>query len=125
MTPLARRNVRGPHLTRYRRPRGPLRRGLLRHARPGFRFVHSGVGHASHCREPIVRHGRFKDGKVKRWTVDACAEHANELAGGVRFMDRSDEPSPPPPSEPPPAIPPDRPDYGRRDQPPPPPREDR
>jgi hypothetical protein len=45
-----------------------------------FRFVHNGVGHASHCEEPIVRGGRFTDGNGKRWTVEACAEHADELA---------------------------------------------
>lgn len=44
-----------------------------------FRIVHSGVGHASHCGEPVVRRGQFIDGKGKRWAVDACAEHAEEL----------------------------------------------
>jgi hypothetical protein len=27
-----------------------------------FRFVHSGVGHAAHCREPVVQRGEFIDG---------------------------------------------------------------
>ena len=47
-----------------------------------FRFVHNGVGHAVHCREPVVRRGQLMDGKDKRRTVDACAEHATEPRGG-------------------------------------------
>jgi hypothetical protein len=39
-----------------------------------FRFSHSGVGHAAHFREPVVRSGRFVDAKGERWTVDACAD---------------------------------------------------
>ncbi len=46
-----------------------------------FRFVHNGVGRAAHCREPVARRGLFVDGKGKRWTVDACAEHADGLTG--------------------------------------------
>jgi hypothetical protein len=44
-----------------------------------FRFVHNGVGHAQHCREPVVTRGQFKDNKGKRWKVDACVEHAEDL----------------------------------------------
>ena len=47
-----------------------------------FRFRHNGVGHAAHCREPIVARGQFIDGAGKRWRVDACEEHAEELGGG-------------------------------------------
>jgi hypothetical protein len=38
------------------------------YVQPGqcFRFVHSGVGHAAHCREPVVVHGTFIDGKGRR-----------------------------------------------------------
>jgi hypothetical protein len=49
-----------------------------------FRFVHSGVGHAAHCREPVVQRGEFIDGTGKRWQVDACAEHAEGLRDDAR-----------------------------------------
>jgi hypothetical protein len=45
-----------------------------------FRFVHSGVGHAAHCPEAVVWNDQFTDGGNKRWQVDACAEHAEELS---------------------------------------------
>ena len=44
-----------------------------------FRFVHSGVGHAAHCREPVVVTGTFIDNKGRPWTVDACEGHRQEL----------------------------------------------
>jgi hypothetical protein len=44
-----------------------------------FRFVHSGVGHASHCRDPVVCRGRFKDRAGKWHWVEACLEHGGEL----------------------------------------------
>jgi hypothetical protein len=44
-----------------------------------FRFIHSGVGHAAHCREPVVTRGPFVDAKGKRWRADACAAHSQEL----------------------------------------------
>jgi hypothetical protein len=49
--------------------------------KPGqcFRFVHAGTGHAQHCPEPVVRRAPFVDRAGKRWTVDACAEHAGDL----------------------------------------------
>jgi hypothetical protein len=34
-----------------------------------FRFVHSGVGHAQHCREPVVCYGRFTDAKGKSYRL--------------------------------------------------------
>jgi hypothetical protein len=48
------------------------------YAQPGqcFRFVHSGVGHAQHCPEPVTHHGVFVDAKGKRWRVEACATHS-------------------------------------------------
>jgi len=46
-----------------------------------FRFTRSSVGHAAHCREPVIRRGEFVDGAGKKWQVDACAEHADELSG--------------------------------------------
>ncbi|MGA8725829.1 MAG: hypothetical protein WB565_12355 [Acidimicrobiales bacterium] len=46
-----------------------------------FRFVHNGVGHAAHCREPVVVRGRFTDGTGKHWQVDACEDHREELTG--------------------------------------------
>ena len=48
-----------------------------------FRFCHNGVGHAAHCREPVVARGQFIDGNGKGWRVDACDEHAEELTGTV------------------------------------------
>ncbi len=45
-----------------------------------FRFIHSGVGHAAHCPEPVVVHGVFTDAKGRKIGVDACAEHAGELS---------------------------------------------
>ncbi|MGA8726815.1 MAG: hypothetical protein WB565_17410 [Acidimicrobiales bacterium] len=48
-----------------------------------FRFRHNGVGHAAHCRKPVVARGQFIDGSGKRWRVDACEEHAEELSGVV------------------------------------------
>ena len=44
-----------------------------------FRFVNNGVGHASHCREPVVRRGQLIDGKGGRWQIDAGAEQAEGL----------------------------------------------
>ena len=46
-----------------------------------FRSVHSGVGHARHSPEPIVARGTFTffDQKGRRWTVDACEGHREEL----------------------------------------------
>ena len=44
-----------------------------------FRFIHSGVGHASHCREPVSERGQFVDAQGKWWTVEACSEHGDEL----------------------------------------------
>ncbi len=44
-----------------------------------FRFVHAGTGHARHCPEPVARRGQFVDRAGKRWTVDACSEHAGGL----------------------------------------------
>jgi hypothetical protein len=75
---------RGP---RIRRRQKWLLRALADHyaeafsAQPGqcFRFVHNGVGHAHHCPESIVIRGQFEDGKGRRWKVDACAYHAEEL----------------------------------------------
>ena len=43
-----------------------------------FRFVHSGVGHAKHCPDPVVSRGQFTDKTGKRWQVEACREHADE-----------------------------------------------
>lgn len=45
-----------------------------------FRFVHSGVGHASHCREPVVRWGEFVDRKGRRHAVETCLEHGDEIS---------------------------------------------
>jgi hypothetical protein len=36
-------------------------------------------GHTMHCPEPVVARGRFRSEAKKVYTVDACAEHANEL----------------------------------------------
>jgi hypothetical protein len=47
-----------------------------------FRFVHAGTGHAQHCPNTVVRTGQFTDAKGKRWTVDACAEHSDDLVDG-------------------------------------------
>jgi hypothetical protein len=44
-----------------------------------FRFVEAGTGHAQHCRQPVVRRGQFVDRSGKRWTVDACSEHAPDM----------------------------------------------
>ena len=44
-----------------------------------FRFTHSGVGHASHCREPVICRGRFEDRAGKWHWVEACAEHGAGL----------------------------------------------
>ena len=44
-----------------------------------FRFVGKGVGHAAHCREPVVARGTFVDGNGRRWEVDACEGHREEL----------------------------------------------
>ncbi len=33
-----------------------------------------------HCPEPVVARGRFRAESKKVYTVDACAEHAGELA---------------------------------------------
>jgi hypothetical protein len=43
-----------------------------------LRFVHSGVGHAQHCPDPVTRHGVFIDAKGEQWEVDACDAHAEE-----------------------------------------------
>ncbi len=44
-----------------------------------FRFVHSGVGYAQHCPDPIVARGTFIDLTGRKWTVDACEGHRGEL----------------------------------------------
>jgi hypothetical protein len=44
-----------------------------------FRFTHSGVGHAAHCRGAIVQRGQFVDNKGKKWVVDACDVHSQDL----------------------------------------------
>ncbi len=44
-----------------------------------FRYVDAGNGHLRHCSMQTVQRGQFTDGMGKRWTVDACAEHAEEL----------------------------------------------
>jgi hypothetical protein len=64
---------------------GPWTTTQRRFVEPGtcFRFRHNGVGHAAHCREPIVARGLFIDGAGKLWRMDACAEHAEELGGAV------------------------------------------
>ena len=45
-----------------------------------FRFIHAGTGHAQHCPNPVARQGAFIDATGKGWTVDACAQHAGDLA---------------------------------------------
>lgn len=44
-----------------------------------LRFTHSGQGHASHHREPVVQQGRFTDGIGKTWAVESCADHVEDL----------------------------------------------
>jgi hypothetical protein len=44
-----------------------------------FRFVHNGVGHASHCPNALVWRGRFKDGGGKWHTVESCDGHRADL----------------------------------------------
>jgi hypothetical protein len=46
-----------------------------------FRFLHTGLGHATHCPEPVVARGTFIDKSGKRWKVDACEKHRGELDG--------------------------------------------
>jgi len=36
-------------------------------------------GHTMHCPEPVVARGRFRSESSKAYTVDACAQHADEL----------------------------------------------
>jgi hypothetical protein len=38
----------------------------------------AGVGHPSHCPEPVVLRGRFRAGD-RQYRVDACEGHAEEL----------------------------------------------
>jgi hypothetical protein len=44
-----------------------------------FRFTGTAVGHAAHCREPIVARGTFVDKLGRLWPVDACERHRAEL----------------------------------------------
>jgi hypothetical protein len=43
-----------------------------------FRFVLAPNGRARHCPNPAIRTGQFTDARGAVWTVDACAEHAEE-----------------------------------------------
>jgi hypothetical protein len=43
-----------------------------------FRYVDDN-GHTRHCPNRTVQTGHFTDSKGKVWTVDVCAEHADEL----------------------------------------------
>ena len=45
-----------------------------------WRMVRNGVGHPSHCPEPVTGTGRYVNPKGNRWTVWACQEHPGELA---------------------------------------------
>jgi hypothetical protein len=44
-----------------------------------FRFVDAD-GHTRHCPNEAVHTGHFTDSRGETWTVDACTEHAGELA---------------------------------------------
>jgi hypothetical protein len=44
-----------------------------------WRMVHSGVGHAAHCREAVAWTGRYVNPKGKRYQVWACDQHVEEL----------------------------------------------
>jgi hypothetical protein len=46
-----------------------------------FRYVGNDDDHAQPCPNGVVCTGTFTDANGKRWTVDACSEHAEELAG--------------------------------------------
>jgi hypothetical protein len=49
-----------------------------------FRYVDAGNGRARHCRKKAVLTGHFTDSSGNTWTVDACAEHAEELGSSDR-----------------------------------------
>jgi hypothetical protein len=38
-----------------------------------------GVGHPSHCQEPVAWHGRWRAGDGRLFRVDACVGHAEGL----------------------------------------------
>jgi hypothetical protein len=44
-----------------------------------FRYVEAENGQPRHCSKQAVHTGHFTDSKGKNWTVDACADHAEEL----------------------------------------------
>jgi hypothetical protein len=46
-----------------------------------FRYSDAETESAQPCRNRVVRTGAFTDSSGKKWTVDACAEHAEELTG--------------------------------------------
>jgi hypothetical protein len=44
-----------------------------------FRYLDADNGHPRHCPNQTVLTGQIRDAKGKTWTVDACADHAEEL----------------------------------------------
>jgi hypothetical protein len=45
-----------------------------------FRMVTlPGVGHPSHCEEPVAWHGRWRAADKRLYRVDACEGHAEDL----------------------------------------------
>ena len=51
-----------------------------------FRYVDKPgcVGQPMRCRAPVAGRVRFRDGRGRPWTVDACVEHAGELVSAQR-----------------------------------------
>jgi hypothetical protein len=46
-----------------------------------FRMVYSDEFEVTHCDQPVVWKGRWRDGKGEAWVIEACQEHQPKDAG--------------------------------------------
>jgi hypothetical protein len=54
-----------------------------------FRMVAlPGVGHPSHCSEPVAWHGRWRAADDRLYRMDACEGQAERLVAPLRLGDR-------------------------------------
>ncbi len=73
------------------KPTEPVRELVTTFPGRCFRYVDADNGHTRRCPNQTVCTGTFTDRTGKRWTVDACAEHAGELSSSDR-MDAAPRP---------------------------------
>jgi hypothetical protein len=45
-----------------------------------FRMIKSDIGLTTHCDEPVIWKGPWRDVKGEVWTVEACAKHRPDEA---------------------------------------------